>query len=127
MASSPLTPIDPQAMGFDVLDGDRDDETNRNRARWRETEEEARKAAGGQRGIEQEEEEEQDGGQLPEPDAEGRRMAESEEVSYDFVFFACFSFSGCFFSKKNGVRPFLTGPDSSSGKEQNPFSGKIRL
>eukprot|EP00903_Cladosiphon_okamuranus_P012353 g11582.t1 len=68
-----------EAMGFDMLDGDRENETDRNKARWRETEQEARKAAG-QRGIEEEEEEGRDVGQLPEPDAEGRRMAESEEV-----------------------------------------------
>ena len=67
-----------------MLDGDneRESETDRNKARWRETEEGVRKAAGLNGGIEEDGEEgEQDGGgQLPEPDAEGRRMAESEEV-----------------------------------------------
>eukprot|EP00752_Nemacystus_decipiens_P012189 g10806.t2 len=70
-----------EAMGFDVLDDDRESETERNKTRWRETEDEARKAAGLREGFgDQEEAGEQEEGQLPEPDAEGRRMAESEEV-----------------------------------------------
>lgn len=83
-SATPTTPSVTQAMGFDMLDGDneRESETDRNKARWRETEEGVRKAAGLNGGIEEEGEEgEQDReGQLPEPDAEGRRMAESEEV-----------------------------------------------
>lgn len=87
-----------QAMGLDVLGGERESGsgTARNKARWRETEEEARKAGGGHRGFEEGEEEGgQEGGELPEPDAEGRRMAESEEVFAvlhlkEFVLFAVF-------------------------------------
>ncbi|CAM9675898.1 unnamed protein product [Ectocarpus fasciculatus] len=73
-----------EAMGYDVPDDDSEDgrvegdtadsEYEKTKAKWREIEEEARKAAG------QAEEESNGQGDLPEPDAEGRKMAESEEV-----------------------------------------------
>lgn len=71
-------------MGYDVPDDDSEqgrvegdtakNEYEETRAKWREIEEEARKAAG------QAEEESEGQEELPEPDAEGRKMAESEEV-----------------------------------------------
>ncbi|CAB1113910.1 unnamed protein product [Ectocarpus sp. CCAP 1310/34] len=73
-----------EAMGYDVPDDDSEEgrvesdtanpEYEKTKAKWREIEEEARKAAG------QAEEESEGQQELPEPDAEGRKMAESEEV-----------------------------------------------
>ncbi|CAM9692403.1 unnamed protein product, partial [Ectocarpus sp. 8 AP-2014] len=73
-----------EAMGYDVPDDDSEEdrvesdtantEYEKTKAKWREIEEEARKAAG------QAEEESEGQQELPEPDTEGRKMAESEEV-----------------------------------------------
>lgn len=79
-------------MGYDVPDDDSEEgrvesdmantEYDKTKAKWREIEEEARKAAG------QAEEESEGQQELPEPDAEGRKMAESEEVCSIFSFSA---------------------------------------
>ncbi|CAM9393588.1 unnamed protein product [Hapterophycus canaliculatus] len=68
-------------MGFDSPNDEtvrakagNESQSERLKDQWREIEEENRKTAGGR------EEEEEEEGALPEPDAEGRRMAESEEV-----------------------------------------------
>lgn len=85
-------------MGYDVPDDDSehgrvegdtaDSEYEKTKAKWREIEEEARKAAG------QAEEESEGQGDLPEPDAEGRKMAESEEVRR-CSFFVLFTVAWC--------------------------------
>lgn len=76
-------------MGFDMLEGDHASTTDRNMARWRETEEESRKAAGQEGRDGQEQEGVQEEGELPEPDAEGRRIAESEEVRFRVLRMGC--------------------------------------
>ncbi|CAM9532484.1 unnamed protein product [Ectocarpus sp. 13 AM-2016] len=73
-----------EAMGYDVPDDDSEEgrvesdtantEYEKTKAKWQEIEEEAKKAAG------QAEEELEGHQELPEPDAESRKMAESEEV-----------------------------------------------